>query len=131
VLLLSRRAVAAALLAALQQVRRQLSPIPPPTADSQTHDQYDAAAGAGQYPVRRYATSFSFGSDSLSEPWHLDSGVDVSGLTHAMAVMLKALHRMEWWRCELELGELLLQIALLGACEPRPVPGHHNWGLLA
>jgi hypothetical protein len=48
-----------------------------------------------------------------------------------MAVMLKALHRMEWWRCELELGELLLQIALLGACEPQPVSGHRNWGLLA
>jgi hypothetical protein len=107
-----RRAVAAALLAALQQVRRQLSPVPPPTADTvgHTQGQSGAAAGAAQSTVRSYATSFSFGSDALIEPWHLDSGVDVEGLTHAMAVMLKALHRMERWRCGLELGECCQQL---------------------
>lgn len=101
------RAVAAALLAALQQIRRQLSPVPPPTADSHAHGQTGTTAGAAQSTVRSYGTSFSFGSDAQIDPWHLDSGVDASGLTQAMAVMLKALHRMERWRCELELGEWL------------------------
>jgi hypothetical protein len=91
------RAVAVALLAGLQQARSQLRLTPPPTADSSNRG---AAAAA-----HSYATSFSFGSDAQVECWHTGSGIDVAGLTQALATVLRALAVMGRQRCMLELGE--------------------------
>lgn len=79
----------------MQQLCSQLSPVPPPTADS---------GSAGQ-AARSYATSFSFGSDALIEAWHTDSGIDVAGLTQILALVVRALHKTERWHCMLELGK--------------------------
>lgn len=109
------RAVAAALLAVLQQVRSQLSPVPPPTADSSNQGPQGAAAAA-----HSCATSFSFGSDAQVECWHTGSGIDVAGLTQVLAMVLRVLRVMGRHRCMLELGEC--------AQTPLPVdnPDHHT-----
>jgi hypothetical protein len=114
------RSVAAALLAALQQLRAQSSNAGLLVGSSGTFGQAGtllsnpattagpAAAEGGSATARSFkstASGFSFGSDAVVECWHAGSGVDVSGLTQLLAVVLRVLRKLEWWRCMLELGE--------------------------
>lgn len=110
---LVHRAVAAALLAALQQLR-SLSSKPSTACQSEARSgSVPTALEGGSTTARSYVSSFSFGSDAVVECWHTGGDLDVAGLTQLLVVVLKVLHKMQRWRCMLELGEgcVLAQLA--------------------
>lgn len=126
------RAVAAALVACLQGLRAQGNkPSTPPsgglstgvrgtdtsTAGGSTSEPLTArsntsvsttATATATGPAADVVSVFSFGSDAVVEAWHTGSGVDVQGLTQLLVLLLRALHKMERWRCVLELGECFI-----------------------
>jgi hypothetical protein len=86
----------------------------PLTARSNTSVSITATTtGTAAGPAADAASVFSFGSDAVVEAWHRGSGVDVQGLTQLLVLLLRALHKMERWRCVLELGE-----CCTGSCQP-------------